>query len=424
MNPIAIAAQGKGLFGTLKRAGTIRERYGLTAQRTEQVLAHFVSLLQQYGSGATFPIPAATLARSNGVMAKHQALGIEFAAHGYYHKDHTRLSFEQQLEHFSSARTLFKERGIRCDGFRAPYLRASAETLEAVRRAGFVYDTTQAIAWEVPEGMETPEYQRALGFYGAISARDYAALPSWENDLVRIPYCLPDDEAFVDRFEATPSRMAELWLDILKRTYARGELFTVGLHPERILHCELALVQLLEQAHRLQPCVWMTQLYKIAEWWKARAQSAVSLSQDAGDEIRVTAWGPEGLTLLARHVEVSSAAREWGEGYVQADGPVLAFRASRRPFIGVAPGAAASLVSWLRQQGYIVEESKNAADYFLYLDRSHFAREDERPLLDQIEQGDFPLVRLGRWPNGARSALCVTGDIDALTIWDYALRLF
>ena len=43
-------------------------------------------------------------------------------------------------------------------------------------------------------------------------------------------------------------------------------------------------------------------------------------------------------------------------------------------------------------------------------------------LLAQIEGGDFPLVRLGRWPNGARSALCVTGDIDALTIWDYGLR--
>ena len=37
------------------------------------------------------------------------------------------------------------------------------------------------------------------------------------------------------------------------------------------------------------------------------------------------------------------------------------------------------------------------------------------PLLTQIEQADFPLVRFGRWPNGARSAFNVTGDIDALT---------
>jgi hypothetical protein len=30
---------------------------------------------------------------------------------------------------------------------------------------------------------------------------------------------------------------------------------------------------------------------------------------------------------------------------------------------------------------------------------------------------------LGLWPAGARSALAVTGDIDALTLWDFGLRL-
>jgi hypothetical protein len=33
-----------------------------------------------------------------------------------------------------------------------------------------------------------------------------------------------------------------------------------------------------------------------------------------------------------------------------------------------------------------------------------------------------PLIRLGAWPYGNRSALAVTGDIDALTIWDFAHR--
>jgi hypothetical protein len=39
-----------------------------------------------------------------------------------------------------------------------------------------------------------------------------------------------------------------------------------------------------------------------------------------------------------------------------------------------------------------------------------------------IEESKRPLVRLGTWPDGARSALAVTGDIDALTIWDFAAR--
>jgi hypothetical protein len=49
-------------------------------------------------------------------------------------------------------------------------------------------------------------------------------------------------------------------------------------------------------------------------------------------------------------------------------------------------------------------------------------RTDERPVLDEIEGGTFPLARPGRWPDGARSALSLTGNIDALTIWDYASR--
>ncbi len=424
MNPIAIATQGKGVLGTLRRAATIRERYGLTAERTGRTLSHFVSLLQEYACGATFPIPAATLARSRGVIAEYQVQNIEFAVHGYYHVDHTRLPFSRQVEQFAAARALFKEQGIRCDGFRAPYLRANSETLAAIERAGLLYDSSQALAWGVPAEMETPEYRRALSFYGALAAIDYPALPSYHNELIRIPYCLPDDEAFVDRFQASPARMTELWLNILKSTYARGELFTIGLHPERILHCEQALVQVLEQARRLQPRVWMTSLSRIAHWWKARSESKVRVAQDGADETCVTAQGPEGLTLLARHVQVTSAAHAWDETHVQGEGRVLSFRSARRPFIGIAPDAPAGLASFLRQQGLIVEPAESGAEYAYYLDRVRFAREDERSLLDEIERGDFPLVRLGRWPHGARSALAVTGDIDALTIWDYARRLF
>ncbi len=66
--------------------------------------------------------------------------------------------------------------------------------------------------------------------------------------------------------------------------------------------------------------------------------------------------------------------------------------------------------------------SEDARVYPFYLERPDFKPEDERPLLARIEDGDWPMLRLGRWPDGARSALCITGDIDALTLWDYGLR--
>ena len=424
MNPIAIATKGKGVLGMLKRAETIRKKYGLTPKLMERTLAHFVSLLDEFECGATFPITTTTLARSPGVVEKFQSRNIEFAAHGYYHTDQTALSFNQQLDQFVAARRLFAERGIRCYGFRSPYLRSNPQMLAAIKQAGFVYDSSQALAWDVPDEIETHEYRRVLDFYGAVSAQVYPALPRWDNDLVRIPYCLPDDEAFVDRFQTSAPRMIELWMSILNSTVARGEVFTVALHPERILPCQQALVSVLRQARKLQPQVWMTQLYQIAEWWKARARAEVRVSPEGLDETCVTVDGPAGVTLLARHVEVTSPARSWDATYLQAEGPALTFRAPRRPFIGVCPASPAYLTSFLRQQGYIVEPAEDGANHTFYLDRAHFAYEDELPLLVEIEQGDFPLVRLGRWPNGARSALCVTGDIDALTIWDYALRVF
>jgi hypothetical protein len=80
------------------------------------------------------------------------------------------------------------------------------------------------------------------------------------------------------------------------------------------------------------------------------------------------------------------------------------------------------LGAFLRQQGYVTETLRESGSSALYLNEPDFSPKDERPLLNWLEESTAPLVRLGRWPDGARSALAITGDIDALTIWDYALR--
>jgi hypothetical protein len=97
-------------------------------------------------------------------------------------------------------------------------------------------------------------------------------------------------------------------------------------------------------------------------------------------------------------------------------------RASQRPVIGASPDTAPELVDFLRQQGYALEISREGHRYAFYFDQPEFTAEQERTVLAWIEGAKRPLVRLGRWPDGARSALAVTGDIDALTLWDYGLR--
>ena len=425
MNPIAIATKGKGPFKMLKRARAISGRYGVTPGKMDRILARFAGTLGEFDCGATFPITTAALARNKGVVEKYEARNIEFAVHGYFHVDHTQLSFDAQLEHFSRARRAFEAQHVVCRGFRCPYLRWNADTIQAATRAGFLYDSSQGLAWDVVQDVDTPAYRHVLGFYGAVPAADYPALPRWDNGLVRIPYCLPDDESLIDRFQLkTDESKNRLWLDVLDRTYHLGELFTLGLHPERIDLCEAPLRATLRRARELSPKVWIARLDEIAQWWKARAAASVTLAGDDGREFQIGVEGPPGVGLLARGVEWLSPCAAWDDVYHLAEGASMRLRAARRPFIGVSPDSAPYLTDFLRQQGYIVEQATDGRSHGLYLHRPDFQYKDERPLLSEIDQGDFPLVRLGRWPNGARSALSVTGDIDALTIWDYGLRFF
>ncbi|MGB7875684.1 MAG: polysaccharide deacetylase family protein, partial [Anaerolineales bacterium] len=423
-NPILVALQGKGMQKFVDRVRSLSSRYGLTASKMDRALAHFGRILSEYDSGATFPITAAALARSPGVIEKYQAQNMEFAVHGFYHVDHSQLSRQQQVLELSKARRLFDERGVKSAGFRSPYLRYRDETLEAINESGFMYDSSHSLVWNVVNGQTTDSYLRVLEFYGARDAKKYPALPHIEKGIIEIPYCLPDDEALIERLPFSDDQArSQPWLDILDETHRLGELFTLGLHPERIFLCEIPLRNALQKARSLSPRVWIARLDEIANWWTRRAELKAKVISNGADEYRLEADQIEGLTVLSRNVEMLSPNRGWDGRYVQAIGNEIRFRFETKPVIGLSPSSDPMLRAFLHQQGYIVENAEGAEDFSLHLHRPQFSREDERPLLDEIEDSDSALVKFGRWPDGAKSALSVTGDIDALTIWDYGLRI-
>jgi hypothetical protein len=51
-----------------------------------------------------------------------------------------------------------------------------------------------------------------------------------------------------------------------------------------------------------------------------------------------------------------------------------------------------------------------------------FGETDKRPVIDAIELDPSPIVRLSRWPRGARCALSLTGDVDSMTLLDFVRR--
>lgn len=424
MKSLIVALRGKGVYKFLDRITSILRRYGATASKYEHTLAQFVQTLDQFDCKATFPTTVVALKRHPEAFRKHQDHGIEFAVHGYRHVDHSLLSLEEHLAELEVAKRTISQCGVRADGFRCPYLRWNPATLQALEKLAFSYDSSQALFWPVPADSETPAYLKAIEFYRAFSANEYPSLPYLKDGLVRIPYALPDDESLVERLAlSSPEQTNALWLQILQNTYELGELFTIGLHPERFFLCRAPLEAVLGEARRRTPGVWMARLDEIATWWRARVATRIEI-QDTTEGIRLLIAGPLGLVVLARQVEIDVSSAPWADGYFQVDTTTFNLRAPVRPFVGVSPHASPQMVDYLWQQGYIVEISPDGQRHAVYIDWKEFGSEHMRPLLDQIARADRPLVRLGRWPRGMRSALSVTGDIDALTIWDYGLRMF
>ena len=72
-----------------------------------------------------------------------------------------------------------------------------------------------------------------------------------------------------------------------------------------------------------------------------------------------------------------------------------------------------------------MDVSKTARCCGIFLDNDALSQlTNEVELVNYSEISPTPLVRLWRWPNGAKSAMCITGDLDALTLFDYASRIF
>jgi len=438
-NPIASASRAKGSLALLKRAKMISQRYGITPAKMNRALHLFTEILGRFDCGGSFPLTAITLQRNWESITRYLDRNVEFAVHGYTHIDYSHLARDPLFTHLHAAQEIFARAGIAATGFRSPYLRRSLPLYKAIEEAGFLYASNQPILWNILDESDFSSsayagYQRALDFYRPWDADQRLSLPRRFDNLVEIPVSLPDDEILLDRMEGEANGLiGKAWLRILSKTHQFGELFTIQLHPERIVPCLDGLSTVLTHAKTLKPRVWLARMDEIAEWWRARASTTVEVKQFEEGAWQLDITGPPATTILTREVEMIAETHPWANGYQHLllggvggrETRTLIVRAgSYRPFVGVSPNCPPQLVSFLLEQGYIIQANEEDKGYSIYLDRSHFIPEEERSLIAQIEKTTRPLVRFGRWPNGARSAVCVTGDIDAMTLWDYGSRFF
>jgi len=418
LQPLEFTLRAKGPLGLVDRFRTVVTRFGPTPRSMVLRLQRFVELTSDVGLTPTFPITACVLARNPDCIRPFIARGVEFAVHGLYHNDHLLESAERQKSEIAEAVRVFDGLAVPAFGFRAPYLRANAATESAVRSAGLAYHSDTAVALpQKVDGLTNAHheaYGRALDLYHANDGRRMLCLPRISDGLVRIPVSLPDDEMLVDRLRLDADRHADVWLQMLRLTHDRGDLFTMQLHPERFDESANALAAVLREASVLPGGVWYARLEEIASWWRARDECRLHLAVSQTGDVAVTVTGDPRAGL-----RVLGGARTEQRSHVRQ----VALRSNRVPAVGVSPGAPRSLRRLLQAEGYLVVETPHPDECAVFLD-ANTDPTDEVGLRARISATGEPVVALNAWPDGRQSALAVTGDIDALTIQDFFHRMW
>jgi peptidoglycan/xylan/chitin deacetylase (PgdA/CDA1 family) len=408
----------RGAGNLVKRSAQIMTRFGPTPTRMGARFDRFMDILDEFDIRPTFPITALPMSRNPDFAHRLVERGAELAVHAWSHIDLSALDLAGQREHMGRAVDLFRSCSVPFTGFRAPYLHWNEDTMSVVGEYRFRYSSNQTLWWDVIDTAALGEreqegLERGMAFYRPLPAASFRALPFRRDGFIEIPVCLPDDEIPLDRmYIHDVEYLGRMWRAIFQHTYARGELFTLQLHPERIDFFREALRDLLRDARGRRPAVWIATLDEIAQWWESKARNRAQFVREGG-AFRVTVEACAGSTLVLR-----------AHGTVKhIDGSTLLIDTESRPCVGVAPGSSREAIAILADLGYIVEVGERSDGYAVHLGtlekHDYAAIEACRRVIDESER---PLVCFGTWPHGCHSALSVTGDIDALTIWDFWQR--
>jgi peptidoglycan/xylan/chitin deacetylase (PgdA/CDA1 family) len=439
MNLVAFSLRTKGPRSFARRLWTVFARFGFSEARTRQALHTMVSALRAHNAAPTFFIPAAVLHRHPALIAEIAQHGAEIGIHGYFHNDYRSLSERDQYKQTAQAITVFRRTEIPYRGFRNPYLGWTESSLDVFSSLGFGYESNEAVLHDVIDVESIPSslrdgFERSLALFQAIPCSAYTLRPHVEGDLLRIPTSIPDDEMLFDRLRITdPEQLGRIWTRVMRRVYELGGVYTLNMHPERGTLAKRALEMLLAGASSQPLPVWVTPLEEIARWWQEREQFHITFTPLEPGRWRIETICSPRATLLARHVAVEEQpTTKWFGQDLQVLAHSCVVSAPTLPCIGLSRRTPAQVGELLREHGYPsrLAEEHDTTRYAFYVDMPEGlgATRTERiarcsALLRRIEEVQAPLIHFGCWPDGNRAALAITGDIDAVTVQDFFLRI-
>jgi len=429
---LAFTLKTKGVVGFILRLGTLVKRFDLSGNKMKEAVLQIQHLGKKYNYRPAMFVPALVLKRHHNLLNHLSRVNLEFAIHGYTHKNFQPLGLNEQISEIQKAKGIFEQLQISACGFRAPYLSWNSHTGQAVQSNDLLWESNEAFIWN---GLKKSSLFKLRHFmekaidvlYNPPDARKSVVIPRLQGDIVCIPIALPDDEILIGTIGITDStRIGQIWSQILESTYQCGHIFVLQLHPERFAICREAMEMLLDKALNSKGDVWVTGMKEVAEWWKEKSRFGFTFESVPHGGYRVHCKCTDRATILARNLNSSALQVPFYRGYYKIDETeFLVESTGLKPCIGVHPRCSQMLLRFLADEGFPYEVSDNGAGYSLFLkEYETFGRKNELDLLGRIEESPNPIVRYWLWPDGKKSAFTTSHDLDCVTLTDFLLRLF
>jgi peptidoglycan-N-acetylglucosamine deacetylase len=106
-------------------------------------MPRLLELFDRYNVKTTFFTPGHTIDTFTEICQEAKSKGHEFAHHGYYHENPTKIDSETERRLIELALETFDNQlGMRPVGYRSPYWDYSESTLDLVEEYGFIYDSS------------------------------------------------------------------------------------------------------------------------------------------------------------------------------------------------------------------------------------------------------------------------------------------
>lgn len=416
----------RGARFILKRAQKLRERYDFNPGKAISRIQDCVDKLINFGCYPTFFVPGVVVKRNASFIHELQEKGCEIGVHGYQHIDMRSIPPQRANKQLEKSVDLFRKVDLQWDGFRCPYLSISDGLIQNLEPGLFNYSSNRAITWIDPVSNDHQKnllFETIGGFYQPTLAQSSLSLPFYEETILEIPVSVPDDLQMRDGLDYTPEEILASLLKTFKQIHQRGELFNLMFHPELASLLIEPFVEVLNGLQNIQDRVWIARLKDISGWWKEKDDQKINIERSDG-EFHLVIEPQQRATMLQKGLNNHFLTSDWDENYQRILEKRIVLSKDYLPLIGVSLDSPDWVTEALSRKGYIVVNLEDWVDCTIKVNNQFLnGCNNSVEFISSIEELDVPLLRFWPWPDGCRSALCLSGDLDALSLIDYATRL-